>query len=525
MDKRPYNIFFDLHTVTGIVISVLLYVIFFAGSFSFFRNDIIAWERDEPVSEYKGFAVDIDTALDTLDQRYNLSSRDLYFHKHTPEKRAAVSITAPKDTLIEKKDAFFYLHPDTFKDYEYEKSYSLGEFIYRLHFFAQVPYPAGYYLSGFTALFFLFAILTGILVHWKKIISNFYLFRPWEKLKTVWTDAHTALGTIGLPFQVVYAVTGAFFMINIVLVIPSVALLYDGDQAKYYNDVGYGTPNFTFTNVKAKHKVSVNEFVTQAQGLWKNFEISQVAIYNYGDENMHVVIDGELNHATKFTAFGQVTFKASTGEMINKKDPYAPTSYLDGVKGALYHLHFGDYGGYAVKGISFLLGLITCFVIITGILIWLEARNKKSIPEKKKRFNQWVGHVYLAICLSMFPVTAMSFILTKLLPVSYDEVRMTVLYSVYFGTWLLVSIFFTLKRDNYFTNKYTLISGAIIGCFVPVSNGIISGNWFWTNLSEGKTDLAVPDILWILISIAALFAVTRLSNRSSVNSEPVIGEQ
>lgn len=77
--------------------------------------------------------------------------------------------------------------------------------------FAQVPYPYGYYLSGFVAFFFLFAILTGIIVHWKKIVSNFYLFRPMAKLKTLWTDAHTALGVIGFPFQFVYAVTGAFF--------------------------------------------------------------------------------------------------------------------------------------------------------------------------------------------------------------------------------------------------------------------------------------------------------------------------
>ncbi|HAI43900.1 MAG TPA: hypothetical protein DCM40_40295, partial [Maribacter sp.] len=91
---------------------------------------------------------------------------------------------------------------------DYVSSYTLGEFLYRLHFFAQLPHPFGYYLSGFVAFFFLFALLTGIIVHWDKIISNFYVFRPMTKLKTVWTDAHTALGVIGFPFQFVYAVTG-----------------------------------------------------------------------------------------------------------------------------------------------------------------------------------------------------------------------------------------------------------------------------------------------------------------------------
>lgn len=522
MDKRSYNIFFHLHTVTGIVISVLLYVIFFAGSFSFFRDEIIAWERNESVGSDQGFNMDIDAALDTLDDRYKLSGRNIFFHKHVAEKRFAVSLSDSKDTLVAQEGVFFYMSPDTYMTYEYEKSYTLGEFLYRLHFFAQVPYPAGYYLSGFTSLFFLFAILTGILVHWKKIISNFYLFRPWEKLKTVWTDAHTVLGTIGLPFQVVYAVTGAFFMINILLVIPSLVVMYDGDQEKFYDDLGYGEPAYTFENKRLAEKPIVNGLVARTDNLWNEFEISEVSIYNYGDQSMHVVVGGELDNARKFTGLGQVTYKASTLDVVDKKDPHERTSYLDGVKGALFHLHFGDYGGYAVKGISFLLGLVTCFVIITGILIWLEARNKKSVPEKEKRFNRRVGHIYLALCLTMYPVTALSFIFTQLLPHHFDEVRMTALYSFYFGSWLVSAIFFTWKGDNYFTNKYTLLPGAIIGLMIPVVNGITTGNWIWHSLQKGHTEAFVTDMLWILISAVAFYAAAKLKKRTVNSSAEVI---
>ncbi|MGC3945505.1 MAG: PepSY-associated TM helix domain-containing protein [Chryseolinea sp.] len=381
MDKRPYNILFHLHTVTGIVISVLLYVIFFAGSFSFFRSEIIAWERAEPAGAH-GFHLDVDAAIDSLSKRHHLYGRDIAFYKPEGEKRVSVSLSASKDTLAGKDDTYFYLDTDTYQTYTYENSYSFGEFLYRLHFFAQIPYPAGYYLSGFTSLFFLFAILTGILVHWKKIIPNFWLFRPREKLKTVWTDAHTVLGTIGLPFQVVYAVTGAFFMINILLVIPSLFLMYDGDEEKLYDDLGYGEPHFVFENKKLASVPPVNGFVTRTTDLWQQFNINEVHIFNYGDNGMHVEVGGELDHSVKFTGVGHAIFKASTGEMAEVKNPLDRTSYLDGVKGAMYYLHFGNYGGYSIKVISFVLGLITCFVIITGILIWLEARNRKDIPDK-----------------------------------------------------------------------------------------------------------------------------------------------
>nr|BFF40080.1 hypothetical protein BACY1_18850 [Tenacibaculum mesophilum] len=51
MAKRVYNIMFHTHTISGIVISAALYVIFFTGSISFLRDEIIAWERNEPVEK------------------------------------------------------------------------------------------------------------------------------------------------------------------------------------------------------------------------------------------------------------------------------------------------------------------------------------------------------------------------------------------------------------------------------------------------------------------------------------------
>jgi uncharacterized iron-regulated membrane protein len=50
MSNRIYNILFHTHTISGIFISLALYVIFFAGSFSFFRDEINSWERNEPLA-------------------------------------------------------------------------------------------------------------------------------------------------------------------------------------------------------------------------------------------------------------------------------------------------------------------------------------------------------------------------------------------------------------------------------------------------------------------------------------------
>lgn len=518
MSNRNYNIYFHTHTVSGIVISVVLFVIFFAGSFSFFRDEIINWERSESTANTKEIQLKYTIALDTLDKKYVLHGRNITISKPSTERRVAIYLEGTKDTLApakQKDGTFFYLDTQNYKSFTYEESYSLGEFLYRLHFLAQVPYPVGYYLSGFIALFFLFAIITGILLHWKKIVSNFYVFRPKEKLKTLWTDAHTALGMIGLPFQFVYAVTGAFFMIKLLIVAPAVMALYKGDQDKLYKELEYKDPEYTFDNKKLATPFNIDQLVAKAKSNWSDFEITRVFIQNYGDANMHVVVEGEMPHDKKFTGVGKVVYRIADGKEIARKNPITENNYLDVVKNVLYRIHYGDYGGYALKIVSFILGIITCFVIISGVMIWLVARQKNNMPEKKRRFNAAVVRIYLAICLSMYPITALAFIAAKV----FHPLSQSNLFTLYFGGWLLLTVFFIIKKNDEFTNKFCLISGSVLGFLIPIANGIISGKWFWNSFIENRIQVFVVDVFWIVLASISLYVAYHLKTKRAVTSE------
>lgn len=513
MTNRTYNILFHTHTVSGIVISVALYVIFFAGSFSFFRDEIVNWERNQTVEITDDLQFNVDAVLETLQKKHNLYGRDIELKKYFVEQQIGVSIAASKDSLAPeetKKTEFFYFDTKNFKENTYLESYSLGEFLYRLHFFAQIPYPIGYYVSGFVALFFLFAIITGVVVHWKKIISNFYLFRPFAKLKTIWTDAHTALGMLGLPFQFIYAVTGAFFMVKVLLIAPNVLVIYNGNQAQFYEDLGYVHPSFEPEYKKLSTVVSIEDYVIQIHKKWKDFEISEVHVFNYKDENMHVLLSGHLAYTDSFNGLGEVIYKVKSGKIISEKNPITEQSYAEVVKNILYRIHYGDYGGLVLKLLSMLLGFVTCFVIISGVMIWLVARDKKNISDKKRRFNLRVVQVYLAICLSMFPITALSFIAVKLI----EPVSQSFIYSFYFIGWLLLTLVFIFKKNTAFTNKGALFLGSLFGLLVPVCNGIVTGNWFWISYSNGYRQAFVIDVMWLIIAILGFLVVYKLNKNS-----------
>ena len=506
MGKRTYNILFHTHTVSGIVISAALYVIFFAGTFSFFRDEINNWQFNHKVAVKDQLPNGLDGQLDQLATQYNLYGRDVELSHYYNVRNIGVNLSASKDSLASAEDkagAFFYLDAEDGKTSTYMESYALGEFLYRLHFFAQIPYPVGYYLSGFVAFFFLFAIVTGIIVHWKKIISNFYVFRPWAKLKTLWTDAHTALGVIGFPFQFVYALTGAFFMIKGIYVLPFVLGLYDGDQAKLHKDLEYDRPVYAFYNEPLEQALVVERFVEKTKAQWPNFKVTQVGIFNYGDKNMHITINGNLDHASKFNGAGHRTYRVSDGMVVEERSPITNNSYLDGVKNVLYRLHLGDYAGTGLRIISFVFGLVSCVVILSGVMIWLVARDKKHVPEKRRRFNRGVANLYMALCLSMFPVTALEFILVKL----YPSANTAFIYPTYFISWLAATLFFVLKKNIDFTNRWTLVSGGILSCMVPLINGITTGHWPWRSYLDGYHDVLLVDLLWMGIGGISLWTV------------------
>ncbi|CAA0239940.1 PepSY-associated TM helix domain-containing protein [Tenacibaculum maritimum] len=518
MSKRNYNIFFNTHTVSGIVISVALYVIFFTGAFALFKDEIDVWDKGTQVKSIPKEQIDFDFLLNKLSEKNHLTSRDIRFNLARSTDDIYVLINPAKDTanipLTAKYLTYLAINTQSGKTATYTEKYGLGEFLYRLHFFSQIPYIGGY-LAGIISLFFLFAIATGVIVHWKKIIPNFYQFNPKIALKRVWTDAHTALGIIGLPFQFIFALTGTYFCLSILVLIPA-NFLYNGNQSKLMNDL---LPNRTSSEwiAKTTRKLpSVNQFVIQNATRWKNFNLEYVSIKNYRGTNMKYQLVGALNSDDQFLSSGTISYDFSTG--ITTANAPNQIKYTNNIQHSMRRLHFANFGGIWVKAIYFVLAFITCFVIITGVLIWIEARNKKSMTLQQRLYTAKIGHVYLAICLSLFPIIALFFLVIKLLPEAYSTQKMTILYNGFFGCWLIASIFLRFKRDNYFTNKLTLLSGAILGYLVPISSGIVSGNWIWNTYNTKQFDILTIDMLWIILASTSLLAYLKITPKKQLQS-------
>jgi len=393
----------------------------------------------------------------------------------------------------------------------------MGEFLYRLHFLAQlnvVPLrmgaPFGYLLAGIVSFLFLFALITGLLLHWEKIRSNFFLFRPWSKWKTVWTDFHTVLGVIGFPFQLVYAVTGITLIANFALIVPFGNLLYGGSQAKLNEQLQYSYKSKSvYSYDPMQQKPDINTTLSKWQAHWPESRISRIFIRNYQDKQMETVIEFKPSPQVSFAGLGFVREETATGNIAELKSPYQPT-YTDYAKSLIYHLHFGDFGGLPLQIIYFILGITGCAVIISGIMIWLVARNKSSVPAHKRKFNFGACNVFLSVCLSMLPVTAFTLIMTKLMPV----VNQSTIYRVYFYSWLTVSVYFMIRRNLALINRQALLLSAFLCFILSVVNGLSSGHWMWVTWQQKATDIFLIDALFLSLSAGCLFAWRKVTQQA-----------
>lgn len=533
MDPRKYNIYFHTHTISGIFIAALLYVIFFAGSFSFFKDDIAAWQKGKSEVGHQ-FAPPYNHLLDSLSQHYNLRGRNFNFYLLRQGQGAYVDMTASQDTTISKPKpkakiegrkrgrgrggnedaAYFRYHFADQKAGDYRDSYDMAEFLYRLHFLAQlnqvginIGTPFGYLVAGIVAFLFLFALITGLLLHWDKIKSNFFIFRPLSKWKTVWTDMHTALGVIGFPFQFVFAVTGVILIVNYILLTPFAQLLYDGDADKLYESLQINkTVKLDYTYQPMQGGFDMDAFVNKWQTQWKDSQISRIYVRNYLDESMQVSVEAKPNPDANFAGSGYVTVAIASGKVLEHKSPNAGGNYIDGVKSLVYHLHFGDFGGKPLRIVFFLLGLMGCAVIVSGIMIWLVARDKVATELRKRRFNFWASNFFMAGCLSMLPVTAFTFIMVK----SLDQVNQSVIYNVYFYSWLVLGIYLMALRSLPRMNRHTLLLSVVLCAGVPVANGLATGLWMWTTWQQQAFDILFIDALFLVLAICSAFAYRKV---------------
>ncbi len=500
LPNRLYNIIFHTHTISGLLISGALYVIFFAGAFSLFKDAYFLWENPG-LRKYESVATDFDKIMKSIDneiEKYDWED-DTFILLGNEERPLAWIFGHIKTEGEGHEHTRIQYHPASDTFYKTENS-TIGETLYRLHFLDQIPY-AGRYLAGFVSLFFLFATLTGILIHWKNIVQKFTGFSLKGGWKQIWTNSHTVFGLLGLPFQIMYAITGAFYLLAILALAPVVLMYFNGDIEAAFKVIDpLGGVVSPYEAKPAENLFSINELVQQSLADYPDYEPESIQIKAYGRE------DGILHIALKGHEFlagtALISYSLKDGSLINEIIPGKNKKYKDSVRNGIDSLHFGNFGGTWLKIVYFLLALITCFIIISGILLWKEARNKKIYPEKEKRFNHKVTIFHLALCFALLPAITVLFCAELLIPYT-GENHIFWVRTAFFLSWLIFGVIGLFLKTEIRQVRFYLLLTAIGAFAVPLVNGFATGDWFWVSYAKHLYTVGNIDVCWLMTGFVA----------------------
>jgi uncharacterized iron-regulated membrane protein len=407
LSPRAFQTFWDVHAWTGVVAALLLHIMFLAGAVTLFHEQIEIWE--EPLVQR--------TAPAGRDGKQRLLDQALAGLKAPPEQ---FSITLPDGP--HGLPTLNYTEPGTetwsssWIDTETGKLVplreQLSEFLYRLHFLSHPSVPWLYYVAGVLAIAMLLAIATGVLIHLKDIVRQFHQFRPGKGRRVLWSDMHKVLGVMGLPFQVLYAYSGAMIILGGVLLFPFVGPVFGGDQARA-EAVFEGPPEPAAGPLGAPaNALSLDLLTERAEAALPGLSLRGYIFSHHGREDGTVEVWGQVHR----TAFGQgnVRLRARDGAVLGIESP-ATESAGQAVKRWLYGLHFAQYGGVFVRAVLALLALGTCAVLLTGNWIWLARRE----ASRDGLGNRLFARLTVGTGAGAFVAVAALFLASRLLPLDW----------------------------------------------------------------------------------------------------------
>ena len=510
LKPRLYNVIFHTHTVSGIVISFVLFIIFYAGAFSLFRHELYKWEN--PLARFeKQEHVDYDKTLKLIENYIN--EKDAFSRillrpstDENPFIKFNGTYKEPKENerfvqyFINPYTDEIYKNPHVFRDSKSSLTY-MGDTIYRLHYLRAIIPVYGIYVAGLVAFFFLFAIITGILIHWKNILNKFYAFTVKGKWKQIWTNSHTTIGAITIPFQVIYAITGALIGLSILLLAPSALLLFDGDRDEIIKLVApNGTIKYNDKSENVFNTVTINELYNRVSKECPESHVARIQIVNLGQEDGTVLF--QINDENDIAAEGEFLYRSKDGKLLNAIRAETKT-YTQSAYRILIKLHYAEFGGYLLKVIYFALAMLTCYVISSGVMVWKTARETSKYTAKQKRFHYRVTKLYLAFTSSLFPAISLIFIANKMFPITM-EYRVVYVKGIFFTGWLLLTII-GLFWNNYGRLYRNFLSiGSLLSLCIPISNGIVTGDWFWKTIVNHQYHVFSVDFAWLTTGIIGL---------------------
>ena len=392
-----------LHTWCGLTCGWLLCAIFLTGTLSVFREPITRWMEAGPVPASPQ-EMDAGAQAARAQQWLARNATDAQVWEiHWPAQRGWPLQLAWQDRNgIEHAQ---WVDADTGplraapRVRQTEGGRHFMSFHYTLH-----GGMAGYWLVGWITACMLLALVSGVVVH-KRIFKDFFTFRPGKGQRS-WLDAHNLSAVLTLPFLFMIGYTGLTFFYSSYLPWPVHAAYGDADDAyaRYEAELAPAQPAPPGILVSTAQLPDLQQLLARAQAL-SGQPPALVVIQAPG--TVHSVVEvigrkperGADRHL--LTETSRAVFDAASGTLLQQHGAHPHAIGAMQVHETIEALHKADFGGWPMKWLYFISGLLGTAMIAIGTLLFSIKRRKRSEHE----FGAATAGIYR--CVEAFNVASL----------------------------------------------------------------------------------------------------------------------
>jgi len=415
-----------LHTWAGLIFGWLLFAIFVTGTLAVFDKELNHWMQPE-------------IAASDVSQADAAQRAIAYLQAHEPNAdNWGISLPTERSpglrvfTGDRRQAVGVQLDPHTGEPVTVRDSVG-GNFFFRFHFTLDLPRNWGIFVVGALALVMLAALVTGIVIH-KKIFKEFFTFRPGKGQRS-WLDFHNASAVLLLPFHLMITYTG--LVIFMLIYIPAgVDALFDGDTRAYFQ--AQGNAHLEQPRRLARQPgelVDIAPLLAQAQA--RLGAIGGLSISQPNTAGARVEIRPELGNRIALAKGQAMVFDGVSGQLLGDVPELRPAPLTQRV---MIGLHFAQFGGYPMRWLYFVCGVVSCAMIASGLVLFCVKRGRKyataTAEASARRWYRVAEVCNVGFISGLLLACAGLLWASRLLPVELAQ-REAWEMRVFFAVWLL----------------------------------------------------------------------------------------
>ena len=354
------------HTAIGLLAGGLLYLLCLSGTLIVIQQE---WQRWEQPNQPEAAVVDpaaIDRALRAVlaADAGKAPSDHVYVHMPNPGLPRTVVTTDHQAVYIDREG-----------NVAGPEAHGWTEFLIGLHYYLHMPAALGITIVGALGVMMAALCVGGVIAH-PRIFRDAFRLRARGSRQLAYTDWHNRLGVWTLPFGLAISITGALLGLATVLALAMATIWYDGDARRVFEPVFGAEPSFGPAPTALPSVVGPLTYMARQH---PEVQLSYVILHDPGTPRQFIQLVGEHRRRLIFGEYYEFDAAGAFRGTQHLSDGAAGKQ----VSASVYKLHFGNFGGLAVKLGYILLGAAVTVVSATGMSIWLIKRRARGAPSPR----------------------------------------------------------------------------------------------------------------------------------------------